>query len=73
MDGGSRYQLKADHVERAVYVVSGALEIVGQQGRFETGEFVVFKPGAEIILRAVGATRLMLVGGEPFPEQRHIF
>lgn len=73
MNGGTRYQLKADHVERAVYVVSGALEIVGQQGRFETGEFVVFKPGAEIILRAVGETRLMLVGGEPFPEQRHIF
>lgn len=73
MDGGTRYQLKADHVERAVYVVSGGLEIVGQQGCFETGEFIVFKPGAEIVLRAIGATRLMLVGGEPFPEQRQIF
>jgi redox-sensitive bicupin YhaK (pirin superfamily) len=70
---GARYQLKAEHVERAVYVVSGAIEIVGQDGRFETGEFVVFKPGAEIVLRANGGTRLMLVGGEPFPEQRQIY
>jgi len=70
---GARYQLKADHVERAVYVVGGAVEIVGQDGRFETGEFVVFKPGAEIVLRGVGATRLTLVGGEPFPEQRQIY
>jgi redox-sensitive bicupin YhaK (pirin superfamily) len=69
----ARYQLKADHVERAVYVVSGAVEIVGQEGAFTAGEFVVFKPGAEIVLRAAGATRLMLVGGEPFPEARQIF
>lgn len=69
----ARYQLKAEHVERAIYVVSGAVEIVGEDGRFEAGEFVVFKPGAEIVLCGVGTTRLMLVGGEPFPEQRQIF
>jgi redox-sensitive bicupin YhaK (pirin superfamily) len=69
----ARYQLKAEHVERAVYVVSGAIEIVGQDGRFEAGEFVVFKPGAEIVLRALGGARLTVVGGEPFPEQRQIF
>jgi hypothetical protein len=73
LDGGARYQLKAEHVERAVYVVSGAVEIVGQEGQFAAGEFVVFKPGAEIVLRGVGSTRLMLVGGEPFYEQRHIY
>lgn len=69
----ARYQLKAEHIERALYVVSGAIEIVGQEGRFEAGEFVVFKPEAEIVLRAIDGTRLMLVGGEPFPEQRQIF
>lgn len=69
----ARYQLRAEHVERAIYVISGAIEVVGQTGGFATGELVVFKPGAEIILRANGATRLMLLGGEPLPEQRHIF
>ena len=70
---GARYQLKAEHVERAVYVVSGGMTVVGQEGGFATGELVVFKPGAEIVLAATGPTRLMLVGGEPFPEQRHIY
>jgi redox-sensitive bicupin YhaK (pirin superfamily) len=70
---GARYQLSADHVERAVYVVSGSVEIIGQTGSFGEGELVVFKPGAEIVLRGLGGARLMLVGGEPFPEQRHIY
>ena len=72
MAPGTRYQLKAEHHERAVYVVSGAIEVAGQTGGFAMGELVVFKPGAEIVLQAVGDTRLMLVGGEPFPEPRFI-
>jgi redox-sensitive bicupin YhaK (pirin superfamily) len=70
---GARYQLKAEHVERAIYVVGGAIEVVGQTGGFATGELVVFKPDAEIIVRAPHGARLMLIGGEPFPERRHIF
>jgi redox-sensitive bicupin YhaK (pirin superfamily) len=71
---GARYQVKAEHVERAVYVVSGAVEVAGQTGGFATGELIVFKPGAEIVLTAVGGgARLMLIGGEPFPEGRNIY
>jgi len=33
----------------------------------------VFKPGAEIVLRTSGAARLMVLGGEPLSEQRHIY
>ncbi|HEX7871756.1 MAG TPA: pirin family protein [Sphingobium sp.] len=73
MVDGARYQLKAEHVERAIYVVTGAVEVLGQTGGFAQGELVVFKPGAEIVLKAKGGTRLMLLGGEPLPEQRHIF
>ncbi|WP_419816338.1 pirin family protein [Glacieibacterium sp.] len=73
LDRGSRYQLVAEHVERAVYVVSGSIEIIGQTGSFATGELVVFKPGAELVLKAVDAARLMLIGGEPLPEARQIF
>ena len=69
---GARYRLTAEHIERAVYVVSGGVEIAGQSGGFTAGELVVFKPGSEIVLAGVGQTRLMLVGGEPFPEPRHI-
>ncbi|MNQ86588.1 hypothetical protein D3C85_1017860 [compost metagenome] len=72
LEDAARYQVKAEHMERAVYVVSGALEVIGQAGRFEAGELVVFKPDAELVLRAAGAARLMLIGGEPFAEPRHI-
>jgi len=70
---GARYQVKAEHVERAIYVVGGEVEVEGQTGSFKETELVVFKPGAEVILRAKGGTRLMLLGGEPLPEKRHIF
>lgn len=70
---GARYQLKAEHVERALYVVGGAITVVGQTGGFTAGELVVFKPGAEIVVRAEGGARLMLLGGEPLAEKRHIY
>lgn len=73
LQDGARYQLKAEHVERAIYVVGGEVEVIGQSGGFATNELIIFKPGAEIILRAKGPARLMLLGGEPLPEQRHIF
>jgi redox-sensitive bicupin YhaK (pirin superfamily) len=73
LNDGARYQLSAEHIERAVYVITGSLNVEGQQGGFNTGELVIFKPGAEIVLRANGPTRIMLVGGEPLGEERHIF
>lgn len=69
---GARYQLKAEHVERAVYIVAGSFEVVGQTGGFATGELVVFQPGAEIVVQAPQGARLMLIGGEPLPERRYI-
>ncbi len=70
---GARYRIDQEHVERAVYVASGAIEIAGQSGSYGKDRLVVFKPGAEIVLRASGATRLMLLGGEPVAEKRHIY
>jgi redox-sensitive bicupin YhaK (pirin superfamily) len=69
---GSEHQLPADYMERAVYVVEGRVEPEGQSGSFRTGELVVFRPGAEVVLSTVNGARLMLIGGEPFPEKRHI-
>ncbi len=53
---------------------SSMVAVEGQAGGFAQGELVVFKPGAEIVLRADGgAARLMLIGGEPFPEPRQVY
>jgi len=70
---GARYAFARDHVERAVYVVSGSLRIEGQEGSFGQTQLVVLKPGAEVVLTTEEPTRLMLVGGEPFPEKRYIY
>lgn len=70
---GARFRIDAEHVERAVYIVSGAVEVAGQSDSFGKDRLVVFKPGTEIVLRAAGSTRLLLLGGEPLPEKRHIY
>lgn len=70
---GARYAFRAEHIERAVYVVTGSLRIEGQDGRFGSSQLVVLKPGAEVVLTTEEHTRLMLVGGEPFPEKRFIY
>lgn len=73
LEDGARYKIDSEHIERAMYVVSGSIEIDGQDGTFTKDQLVVFQPGAEIIIKANGGSRLMLLGGEPFPEDRHIF
>ncbi len=70
---GARFQIKAQHIEQAVFVVSGAIEVEGQTGAFGQTQLVVFKPGAEVVVKATEVTRLILIGGEPFAEQRHIY
>jgi redox-sensitive bicupin YhaK (pirin superfamily) len=70
---GARLQVPPEHVERAVFVVVGEIEVVGQSGTFGDEQLVVFKPDAEIVLEARRDTHLMLVGGEPFAEPRHIY
>lgn len=73
LEPGARYAFRAEHVERAVYVVMGSLRIEGQDGRFGETQLVVLKPGAEVVLTTEEHTRLMLVGGEPLPEKRFIY
>lgn len=73
LEPDARLQAPPEHVERAVFVVSGEIEVVGQTGVFGEGQLVVFKPGAEIVLQARGPARLILLGGEPFSEPRHVY
>ena len=56
-----------------MFVVSGEIEAAGQTGTFGEAQLVIFKPGAEIVLRTSTGAHLMLVGGEPFGEPRHIY
>ncbi|MBX9926696.1 MAG: pirin family protein [Hyphomicrobiaceae bacterium] len=71
LEAGARLPLDADYDERAIYIVSGAIEIAGDV--FEGGRLLVFKPGDRITVIARTAARLMIVGGEPMDGPRHIW
>jgi len=72
LEAGARLQISAEHIERAVYVVTGGIEIEGERA-VGPERLLVFKPGEEIVVRALGFTRLMLLGGEPLSEARHVY
>lgn len=60
------------HVEeRALYVLTGSLEIAGSH--FGAGRMAVLRSGGTPVLRAVTDTRLMVLGGAPMDGPRHIW
>lgn len=71
LKAGSMVPLDAGHEERAVYVLSGAVEIAGE--RFPEGQLLVFRPGDRIAIRATEPSRLMVVGGASMTSPRHIW
>jgi hypothetical protein len=69
---GASAPLDALYEERALYTVSGTVEIAGD--RFGPGQLLVFRPGDRITLRAAdGPARVMLLGGDPMDGPRHIW
>ena len=60
---GARASLPAEYSERAVYVVSGEVEVAGQ--RIEAGSMAVLKPGQAVTIAALGDAVVMALGGEP--------
>jgi redox-sensitive bicupin YhaK (pirin superfamily) len=68
---GASLPLDADYEERAIYIVSGEIEIAGD--RFTEGRLLVFKPGDRITVKALGDARLVLVGGATADGPRHIW
>jgi redox-sensitive bicupin YhaK (pirin superfamily) len=68
---GACYRLPSEQIERAFYLIDGAVTVDG--AAFGPSELVILKPHAEIVLVADQPTRLVMVGGEPFPEPRMIY
>jgi len=68
---GSVLPLDSDYEERAIFVVSGEIDIAGQT--FGAGRLLVFKPGDRISVLAESQARLMLIGGAPMDGPRHIW
>jgi redox-sensitive bicupin YhaK (pirin superfamily) len=68
---GAILPLDADYEERAVFVVSGEIDIAGDT--FGPGRLLIFHPGDRISILAQTNARLMLIGGEPMDGPRHIW
>ena len=63
MAAGTVGGVPADHPERAVYVATGRVEIEGRG--FVGGQMAVLKPGGSVAVKALEASIVMLLGGEP--------
>jgi len=68
---GASLPVDAGHEERAIYVVSGEIEVMGD--RFTPQQLLVLRPGDAITLTAVGEAHVVLLGGEPMDGPRHIW
>jgi hypothetical protein len=68
---GALLPLDADYDERAVYTVSGEIDIAGDT--FGPGQLLIFRPGDRISILGLTNARLMIFGGEPMDGPRHIW
>ncbi|MBY0564034.1 MAG: pirin family protein [Hyphomonadaceae bacterium] len=71
LDAGASLPLNADTEERALYLVSGDIEIAGD--RFAPGRLLVLRPGDTLSVRAATPARFMLLGGAAMDGPRHIW
>ncbi len=70
LEAGARLSVPVDQEERAVYVVTGTVEVGGET--YEVGQLLVLAPGAEAVLTAPSPARVMVLGGAPLDGPRHI-
>ena len=71
LEEGARMVIEPTVAERALYTISGEVEIGGDV--FSPAQLLVLRPGDRIDLRARSAARVMLFGGEPMEGPRWIW
>jgi redox-sensitive bicupin YhaK (pirin superfamily) len=71
MEAGASLELPADAPDRGLYLIEGRVSSGGQA--FPPAHMLLLRPGHTAHLRAEAPSRLMLVGGDAFPEPRHIW
>ncbi|TXN27927.1 pirin family protein [Methylobacterium sp. WL19] len=71
LEAGAVLPFDPTYDERAIYTVSGAIDIAGDG--FGPGQLLVFNPGDRISVRATEAARFMVLGGEPMDGPRHLW
>jgi redox-sensitive bicupin YhaK (pirin superfamily) len=67
LDAGAKAQLPSGYAERAIYVVSGSVEIDGRT--FGPGQMVVFAPREDAVIASISPAIVLAIGGEPVGER----
>ena len=68
---GAALPVDPDTEERAIYLVSGEVDIAGD--RFAAGRLLIFRPGDRVQVTALSDARLVLLGGAAMDGPRHIW
>ncbi|MEO0498766.1 MAG: pirin family protein [Pseudomonadota bacterium] len=71
LNEGSQLPIDTNVEERALYTISGEIEIAGDT--FEPGQLLILRPGDAITVTAKQAARFMLFGGAPMEGPRYIW
>ena len=71
LDAGAEIQLPDGYTDRAVYLLSGEIEVDGET--FAPGQMVVIRAGASPLVRAVQASHMAIIGGEPIQGERELW
>ncbi|HMS81204.1 MAG TPA: pirin family protein [Burkholderiaceae bacterium] len=71
LDPGATIAMPGDHLERAAYVVEGAIELDGTA--VPAGRLATVEPGAPAVLRSADGARVALFGGDPLDGPRFVW
>jgi redox-sensitive bicupin YhaK (pirin superfamily) len=71
LDAGARLLIEPTYEERALYTISGTMEIAGDT--FEPGQLLVLRPGDVITALARADARFILFGGAAMEGPRYIW
>jgi redox-sensitive bicupin YhaK (pirin superfamily) len=71
LKAGATLALPNTFADQSVYVIDGAVEADG--ARVDPRTMVVFNRSSKVSVKAISDSHIVLVGGEPFSEPRHIW
>ena len=71
LESGATVELPAALGDRGVYVISGTVACGGRS--FAPGRMLVLAPEISVHLSSADGARFVVVGGQPFPEPRHLW
>lgn len=68
---GARYPVEPLYVERALYTISGEIEVAGET--YVPGQLLILHPGDSITITTTQGAQFMVFGGEPMDGPRYIW